>query len=108
MKTNENYDNMINAMEDEQKTMEHQEIMKVDVKNITKNKKYIWRPIYEFIADSFFEERDIFPQASLELFKNNPNQPQFLLSEAKVVLKKKGYGTRIICTSSHDTPKGFW
>ena len=41
----------------------------------------IWRPIYEVIDAPFFEETDIFPQAFLDLCKNNPNQTQCLPSE---------------------------
>ena len=87
-KFNEYHDNIIISMEEEHKIVEYQETMKVDVKNIPKNKN-IWRPIYEVIDASSFEETDIFAQAFLDLCKNSPNQPQFLLSEVKVVLKKK-------------------
>ena len=49
-------------MEEEKKIVEYQETLKVDVKNISKNKKSIWRPTYEVIDVTFFEETDIFPQ----------------------------------------------
>ena len=72
---------------------------------ISPKAKKIWRPIYEVIHASFFEETNIFPKPFLELCKNNPNQPQFIPSDVKIVLKKNGYGTRVICTSGHDPPK---
>ena len=49
-------------MEEDQKTLEYQETVKLDVKSIAKNKKNIWRPIYKGIDTSFFEEKNIFPQ----------------------------------------------
>ena len=68
-------------------------------------KKNIWRPIYEVIDASFYEETDIFPQAFFYLCKINPNKPQFLPYEVKVVFEKNGYGTSIIYISGHDPSK---
>ena len=47
---------MIISMEKEQKTLEYQETMKVEVENISKNKKAIWRPIYEVIHAPFLKK----------------------------------------------------
>ena len=47
---------MIISIEEEHKTLEYQETMKLDVENITKSKKTIWRPIYEVIHAPFFIE----------------------------------------------------
>ena len=63
-KINKDDDNMKISMEEEQKTVEYQETLKVDVKNIPE-KKPIWRPIYEAIDAPFFEETDF----SHKLFK---------------------------------------
>ena len=41
------------SMKEEQKNVEFQETLKVDVNNIAKKKKKIWRPIYEVI-DAIF------------------------------------------------------
>ena len=59
--------------------------MKVDVQNIAKNKNHIENNIWSYWC--FFLETNIVPQYLLELCKNNPNQPQFLPSEVKLVLK---------------------
>ena len=67
--------------------MGYQKTSKIDIKNIDKNIKKIWRPIYDVIYISFFEETEKFPQHFLELYKRDPNQPQFLPSAVKKVLK---------------------
>ena len=46
---------MIASMEEEQKTLEYQETMKVYIENITK--KTIWRPIYDVIHAPFFRKK---------------------------------------------------
>ena len=69
---------MKTSMEEDQQTAKYQNTLKVDVKNIAKNKTTTWRPIYEVIDTSFFEETNIFTQALLDLCENNPNKPQFL------------------------------
>ena len=76
------------------------------LKIFPKTEKNIWIPIYEVIHAPYFEETDIFPQEFLDKCKYNPNKPQFLPSEVKVVLKN-GYGARVIYTSMHDPPKGL-
>ena len=48
------------SIEEYQDTFEYQNTLEVDVKNIAKNKKTIWRPIYEVIHDPFFEETIFF------------------------------------------------
>ena len=55
-KIDEDKNGMIISMEEEQKTLEYQETMKVDVENIAKNKTINWRPKYEVIDTSFFVE----------------------------------------------------
>ena len=76
--------------------MEYKETLKIDIKNINKNIKTIWRPIYAVIDAPFFEETDFSPQDVLDLCFKNPNQPQFLTSDFKTVLKINGYVTRVI------------
>ena len=46
-------------MEEEQKTLEYQETMKVDVENIPKIRKMIWKPINEVILYPFIVEKNI-------------------------------------------------
>ena len=67
--------------------MKYQETMKLYVKNIAKNQKNIWRPIYEVIDVSSFVRNGYFPQYVLDWCKINPNRTQFLPYEVKVVLK---------------------
>ena len=71
---------------EEQKNVVYQQVSKIYVENIDINIKTIWRPIYKVIDAPFFEETDIFPQV-FYLCKNNLNQPQFLSSDVKTVLK---------------------
>ena len=59
-KIDEENNDMIISMEGEQKTLEYQETIKLDVENIVKNKNK-WRPIYEVIDTSFFAETKTFP-----------------------------------------------
>ena len=61
--------------------------MKVDVENISKNKKIIWRPIYEVINAPFVEETKMVPPKYQTNVKN-PNLPQFSPSGVKVDLKR--------------------
>ena len=72
--------------EEEQKTVVYQENLKIDVKNINKNIKTIWRPIYDVIYVTLFEEKNIFPQHLLDLCKNDKHQ--FLSSNVKTVFKR--------------------
>ena len=60
--------------------------LKIDVKNINKNIKTIWRPIYDVIYVTLFEEKNIFPQHLLDLCKNDKHQ--FLPSNVKTVFKR--------------------
>ena len=106
-KVNEDCDNIIILMEEDQKTLEYQEYMKVDVKNITKNPKNIWEPIYEVIDTSFVEEKNIFLPAFLGLCKKFKSTSVFTIWGQRT-LENNGYGTSIICTSSHDTLKRLW
>ena len=48
------------SIEEEQDSVEYQELLRVDVKHISKNKTKIWRPIYEVIHAPFFEETNCF------------------------------------------------
>ena len=73
-------------MEEEQKNLRYQETMKVDVENISKY-KINWRPIYEVIDTSFLQKQENPPKV-IERCKKYPNEPQFLPSEVKVVLKQ--------------------
>ena len=41
--------------------MEYQETMNVDIENISIKKQPFWRPIYEVIENSNFEETKLFP-----------------------------------------------
>ena len=51
---------MKTSMEEYQQTEKYQNTLKVDVKNIAKNKTTTWRPIYEVIDTSFFAATNIF------------------------------------------------
>ena len=62
--------------------------MKVDVENISNEKTY-GDQYMKFFIFLFFEETNIFPPEFLDQCENNPNEPQFLPSEVKVVLKTK-------------------
>ena len=53
---------MFVAMEEEKKTLEHQETMNVEIENIFSKKQPFWRPIYEVIEYSYFEETKLFPK----------------------------------------------
>ena len=59
-------------MEEEQKILEYQKAMKVDVGHIAKNKTKNWRPIYEVIDIKFFAETKI-PPEFLDQCKKYPN-----------------------------------
>ena len=61
--------------------------MKVDIKNIDKNKNTIWGLIYEVIDAPFLEKR-IFSHKLFRLMFKYLNQPQFLPSDVKIVLKR--------------------
>ena len=59
-KINEDDYNMKISTEEEQETVKYQNTLKLDVENITKNKKIIWRPIYEVISYSCAIFEDFF------------------------------------------------
>ena len=58
---------MIISMEEEQKTVEYQETMKVDVENISPQKK-THGDQYEVIDTSFFEETYVFHRLFILMF----------------------------------------
>ena len=62
--------------------------MKIDIENIKNNIKKTWVPIYKLIDATFFEETENVPQDFLDSCENNPNQPKFLPSDVKTVLKR--------------------
>ena len=86
--------------------MEYQETFKIDVTNIFKNTKTIWRPIYEVIDAQIMKKRIIFHKLFQTSVKVIEIKTQFLPSDVKKFFKK-GYVTRVICTSVHDTSKVF-
>ena len=55
-KINSNDVNMEISEKEEQNTVEYQETLRIDVKNIDKSKNKIWRPIYEVIDAPFFKK----------------------------------------------------
>ena len=55
--------------------MGYQETMNVDIENIVSKKQQFWRPIYEVIEDSYFEETKLFLTNVLNQCRNNPNKP---------------------------------
>ena len=59
-KTNEEDFYMYISEKEYQKTVEYQETLKVDVKNINKNIKTIWIQIYEVIDAKFLKKLTIF------------------------------------------------
>ena len=83
-----------------------------DIENIdtyetrTKVNKKKWRPIYEVIDEAYFKDSKISPDDFIKEFKNNSNEAQFIPRKEKKH-KANSNGTRIICTSDHDTSKGF-
>ena len=50
-------------------------------------KQPFWKPIYEVIENSYFEETKLFPTI-LNQCGNNPNEPQSIWNEIKAALKK--------------------
>ena len=79
---------MVVLIEEDQKTLEYQKAINVDIENIA-NKKMFRRPIYEVIDNSFFAATKMLSTEISDKCKNNPNQPQNITSEVKVVLNKK-------------------
>ena len=67
-KINEDNDNINISMEEEQENVEYQKTLKVDIKNTTKNRKTVWKPVYEVIHASILKKR-IFSESFLDFFK---------------------------------------
>ena len=59
-KVSENYDNMIFSMKKDQKTFEYQETMRLDVKNIAKNKKTNGDQYMKLLMLRFLKKRIFF------------------------------------------------
>ena len=59
-----------------QKTQWYVSKFYIDVKNIDKNDKNIWRTIYEAIYAPYFEEVKLFSKEFIDHCKNRPNEPQ--------------------------------
>ena len=79
--------------------------MNVDIENSASKKQSFWRPIYEVIENSYFEETRLFPTfvlTNVEIIKKN-------LITYRIKLKQfffNGYGTGVVCTSGYDPTKG--
>ena len=74
-------------MEEEHKSLEYQEIMKVDVENIDRS-KYIYGYQYmKLLILHFFISKKI-PPEFLDKCKKNPNGPQFLPSKSKIAFNE--------------------
>ena len=71
---------------------------------IASKKQSFWRPIYEVIENSYFEETKLFPTTFLNQCKNNPNEHHNIPNEIKAVFKN-GCLTGVVCTSVYDPPK---
>ena len=52
---------MVVTMKEYKKTLEYQETLSIDIVNIASKKQPFWRPIYEVIENSYFEETKLFP-----------------------------------------------
>ena len=61
------------TIEFENKTLEYQETMNVDIENISSKNQHIWRSINEFIDDSYFKVVKLFPTEFLDQYRNNTN-----------------------------------
>ena len=61
---------MVVKMKEEKNNLEYQETMKVDIQNIASKKQPFWRPIYEVIENSYFEETKLFPTIFLNQCRN--------------------------------------
>ena len=57
--------------------------MNVDIEKKSSKKQPFWRPIYEFIENSYFEVVKLFPIKLLNQYKNIPNEPQNIPNEIK-------------------------
>ena len=52
---------MVVTTKEENITLEYQETINVDIENIACKKQPFWRPIYEVVDKSYFEETKLFP-----------------------------------------------
>ena len=78
---------MVVTIEEQNKTLEYQETMNLDIENIAIKNQPMWRSIYEVIDDSYFGVIKLFPKICLNQCKNNPNEPQNIPSEFKADFK---------------------
>ena len=85
-KTNEEDDYMNISEKEDQNTVVCQETFKIDVENIDKPVRQYG---YQYMKLSMlrFSKKRKFYTSFLYLCKNNPNQPQFIPSDVKTVLK---------------------
>ena len=74
---------MVVETKEKKETLEYQETMNVDIEKIASTKQPFWISIYEVIDDSYFEGKKIFPTTFRNQCRNNPNEPQNILSEVK-------------------------
>ena len=79
---------MVVTIEEEEKTLEYQETMNLDIENIASTNQKLWISIYEVIDYSYFEIVKLCPTTFLNQCKNNPNELQNIPSEVKAVFKK--------------------
>ena len=79
---------MIILMEEQHKTLEYQETIKVDVENITKTNGYQYMKL---LILHFFQKQTRFTRNFRLMYKKS-NEPQFLTYEVKVALKKIAIG----------------
>ena len=88
---------MVISMEEEHKTLEYQEKMKVDVGNIAKN--IIFKDQYmKLLILHFLQQRNVFRQNVLtNVIKIQMNLSSYRLESNELFLN--GYVTRVICTS---------
>ena len=61
------------TIEEENKTLEYQETINLDIKNIDSTKQQIWRSIYEIIYGDYFKAVKLFPSKLLNQYKNKQN-----------------------------------
>ena len=61
--------------------------MDVEIENIASKKYPFWRPIYEVIENSYFEETKLFPTTFLNQCRNNTNEPHNIPNEIKTDFK---------------------
>ena len=97
---------MVVTLKEEKNTLEYQDTMSVDIKNIASKKQPFWWATYEVIENSYIEEIKLFPTIFLNQSKQFPNDPQHIQNEIKPALKN-GYGTGVLFTSDYDPLNGF-